>query len=286
MLLWVISEVLKKGAGVSHSYLVYWRKFGWWVWQISGVREICAIINPNWKAATEPKASTFVLWVVGVYVALFGLASQRHESRQDQIENRANGIYAQLGAPNAKRALARIPRAQAMTLPRKPNLWPPQSVLRSLVGKEVRDEETVLALIEAVETFKEDLEVVNLAGASLIGANLTGANLNRAILIEAFLITTTLALADLTDADLSRANLYCANLTGAKLIRVSLVGADLRGANLSSANLFEARLAGDVVSADDSKYVSAYWDHKTTWPEDFTPPCPSSTPEAPCKSKK
>jgi hypothetical protein len=238
------------------------------------------------ESSTEPKASTFVLWVAGVYVALFGLASQRYESRLDQIENRANGIYTQLGAPNAKRALARIPRAQAMTLPRKPQLWPPQSVLCSLVGKEVRDEETVLALIEAVETFKEDLKAVNLAGASLIGANLSGANLSSAKLIKASLIAAILNGPDLTYADLTYADLRSANLSGAKLIRTALVGADLRGADLSSANFFEVPLTGDVVSAYDVKYVSAYWNRNTTWPEGFTPPCPVSTPETPCKPKK
>ena len=172
----------------------FWRRLGWNIWQYSGVREICALVNPNWRAATEPKASTFALWAIGVYVALFGLASQRYESRLDQIENRANGIYAQLGAQNVKRALARIPRAQAMTLPRKPALWPPWSVLRSLVGKEVYDAETVLALIEAVETFKEDLKAVSLDKAILHLANLSGADLRGAILTGA----------DLRRADLTR----------------------------------------------------------------------------------
>ena len=248
-----------------------WRKFWvkrWWflwcLWHYSGLREICALADPNWKAATEPKASTFLLWFVGIYVALFGLASQRYENRLDQIENRANGIYAQLGASNGKKALERIPHAQAMTLPRKPELWPPWSMLFSLGLCQQESEDNVRALAEIIETF-QDLKEVDLRRANLVWANLSGVNLRRAKLNWA-----KLNWADLSGANLSGAKLNWANLSGAYLIsRADLSGADLSGANLVWANLDRA-----------------FWNHETKWPEGFTPLCPVSIQGAPCQPKK
>jgi hypothetical protein len=250
----------------------FWAKrwgFLWCLWHYSGLREMCALAAPNWKAATEPKASTFLLWFIGMYVALFGLTSQRYESRLDQIENRANGIYAQLGASNWKKALERIPRAQAMTLPRKPELWPPWSMLCSLVlCQQEPDAENVQALIETIETF-QDLKEVDLSEAYLFWAYLSGANLSGADLSRA-----NLNLAHLSGADLSRANLNRANLNRADLSKAHLSGANLNRTDLSLANLDGANLSG------------AFWNQETQWPEGFTPPCPVSKPDAPCQAKK
>ena len=115
-----------------------------------------------------------------MYVALFGVASQRYENLLDRIENRANTIYAQLGTSNAQKALELIPRAQRMVRPVKPSIFHPVSVVCSLLCEQVADPETKNALKDIVVTFKNNLEGVSLPGIDLSEANLERANLRMA----------------------------------------------------------------------------------------------------------
>ncbi|MCP5016338.1 MAG: pentapeptide repeat-containing protein [Ketobacter sp.] len=88
--------------------------------------------------------STIVLWVVAVYVAIYGLATNRYENRLDRIENQINAFYAQLGGPTFRSALTRIPSLQNFKLPIKPEIHNPVSVMQSFfidrVDMESREE--------------------------------------------------------------------------------------------------------------------------------------------------
>ncbi len=79
----------------------------WFFWELMGTRSIWEKIKPPVNPVTKP--ATIALWVVGIYVAFFGVASQRYENRIDIIENRANAIFTQLGTLNVKKVLSRIP---------------------------------------------------------------------------------------------------------------------------------------------------------------------------------
>ena len=153
--------------------------------------------------------STFLLWFVGIYVALFGIASQRYENRIDIIENGANAIFAQLSTPAWRKAISRIPRVQNMTCPTKPDILNPSKVINSFISESYYIDICEL-LKETIEVWKNSLDSVDLFGAYLCKADLSGANLRR--------------------ADLSRANLSGADLTRAKLTGANLVGANLVGA--------------------------------------------------------
>ena len=223
----------------------------WCLMQYSGLRELGALLVPGCKALTNPPPSTFFLWVVGIYVALFGLASQRYENHLDRIENRANSIYAQLGTPNVKRILGNIPRTQQMTLPRKPEIFVPLSVVRSLVSQQVQHEETMKELINVVENILDHKSTgitlndlygptrdwkfhsgINLRGAYLKGADLRERNLNGA----------DLNVADLSYANLSGSELNMVDLGSANLRSTILSSAALRHGDLSSAKLIQASL--------------------------------------------
>ena len=212
----------------------------WWLWELSGLRSICAKIIPTWKATSEPRPSTFCLWVVGIYAALFVIALQRYENHIDRIEAHANNIYAQLGSIKWKQAIERIPRAQAMTRPKQPYLFKPWSVMCSLYFcEQTRDAATVQALKEVISAFKDDLAQVNLDKADLREANLRQADLRGANLRQA-----DLRGANLRQADLRGANLRQADLRGANLRQADLRGANLWGANLGRAELHGANLQG------------------------------------------
>ncbi len=97
----------------------------------SGGQAIWEKMKPPVKP-TVPKPATFPLWILGIYVALFGIASQRYENRVDIIENRSNAIFAQLATSASTKALSRVPRVQRMPCPVKPEIFNPYSVIQSL----------------------------------------------------------------------------------------------------------------------------------------------------------
>ena len=227
-----------------------------WLFRYSGLEFIYTKFNPPKNPQTLP---TGFIWLIGIYVAFFGVASQRHDNRIDIIENRANSIFAQLAVSSSeKRALSRIPRVQNMPCPYKPNILNPLSVFLSLF-RDSKYEEVSAQLKETIEDWKDSLDSVNLSEAilreaDLRGANLRGANLQRADLRganlqevdcqNANLREANLRGADLQRANLQEANLQETNLRGANLQRASLLGADLQRAFLPEADLLYTNLWG------------------------------------------
>jgi uncharacterized protein YjbI with pentapeptide repeats len=189
----------------------------WIIWEFSGLRFICEKIIP--PKLEKRKAPTFFIWLVGLYIALFGIASQRYENRIDVIENRANAIFAQISYPNSRKAtISRIPRVQNMSCPLKPELLHPASVFTSLFKDGHKYEPIVELLAELVEDWKQELDNTDLRYAHLEKTNLDNARLRRTILIG---------------ANLSYASLNRADLAGAYLVQTKLKGASLIEANLS-----------------------------------------------------
>ena len=200
----------------------------WLLWDFSGCRFAWEKIRPPSKQTPpERPPSTFILWVVGIYVAFFGVASARYENKIDIIENRANLIFSQLSVPGiGRKALNRIPSVQNMPCPSKPILLKPSSVFRSLF-KEGKYETMVELLKETAEDWRSDLSQLSLSDANLQGASLSNANL----------FNTNLTGANLEGADLSNANLEKAIIVGANLRNANLFGANLQGAVLLMAQL-------------------------------------------------
>ena len=223
-----------------------------WLYRYSGAASIVRKFNPSDGLPTGP------LWVVGIYVALFSIASQRYENRIDIIENRANSIYAQLGTTARKKALGRIARVQRMKAPVRPQFSDIASPFVSLVV-DTTYQAMVNQLRDTVEDRKAELDSVNLFRADLRGADLSKAHLSQADLREADLFKADLSEAVLSGANLFKADLFEANLRGAHLRDAHLSwahlrGADLRGTLLLKGDLFKVNLRGaDLREADLSK---------------------------------
>ena len=239
-----------------------------WVWKYSGLAYIAAKAT---SSENKEKHPTVVLWIIGIYFAAFGLASQRYENHLDRLENQANMLVAQTGSETARMAaLSRISFIQAETIPQEPKLWPPLSIWESVLGAEEPNPKINDSLKRVVESFKVKGEAFGgLAGANLIGANLSEANLRDANLRGANLFQANLRGADPYWANLSGANLFQANLRGADLRgadlhRASLNGANLRraslnGANLNGANLHWANLSGAKGITCDQLSTAKNW---------------------------
>ena len=71
----------------------------WLFWDFSGLRAIWERIRPPYDLSTHRRRpATFMLWVIGIYSALFGIASQRYENRIDIVHSStlsvADGAFA------------------------------------------------------------------------------------------------------------------------------------------------------------------------------------------------
>jgi hypothetical protein len=238
----------------------------------SGLQFILEKINPSEKG----KLPTFTLWIIGIYIALFGVASNRYENRVDIIENRINGIYAQI-SKDIQIAFERLVDVQEMVCPVKPEILEPVSIVKSFLPlKDIRYEEGVEQLKQLVEDWAKRSETIEsrlqrepqaeewikklkgalkkdgtldykkrigqLAGIDLRKAQFKEANLYQAQLEGAYLWEAQLEGAGLWRGKLERAGLRDANLERADLRLVKLEGANLRLAKLENACLCKADL--------------------------------------------
>ncbi|UCF91759.1 MAG: pentapeptide repeat-containing protein [Desulfobacterales bacterium] len=204
----------------------------WLLRDFSGARFIWAKIFPQTAAKDQDPAPTFLLWLVGIYIALFGIAAQRYETEIDKIENRAHAVLSQSFSADFKKALHRVAAVQNLACSCQPNLFNPVTVLHSLFFSNEIYQETVQLLKERIEDKKEVLNSINLENARLEKAKLWDSNLQEA----------NLQSAKLTGAKLLRANLYKAKIMGADLQEADLSGALLHDSKLTEANLRNAYL--------------------------------------------
>lgn len=205
----------------------------WLIWDLPGFNLIFRKIVP-FKPGEERKITSIGIWVISVYIAAFGLASQRYENRLDVIETRTSIVIAQTGTKALKQALERIPDLQKMRIPIKPNVRNPKSVFFSFFIDGIY-ERNIEDLNRLVESYKHELDNVNLSGIDLLRADLGGANL--------------------TGSNFSEANLVAVDLSKSKLRNTYLCGADLRSADLSNADLSNAILCR--VDFRDAKLINA-----------------------------
>jgi len=261
-------------------------KKGFWVFcHYSGLRFIWSLIHPLKQSKVSDdsyrKPATFPLWIFGVYVAFFGVASQRYENRVDIIENRANAIFVQLATPIYKRNVHQIPKTQKIPCPLKPEILNPCSIWNSLFSRDTVYFEIVEHLKEIIETWKDSLSYVDLREVDLSGAKLSetfyreiirsnadspydllsseknghglfrfkkhvilGANLEGANLESAKISKANLRVAKLERVNLTKADLTESNLTDANLTKADLTEADLSGADLTNTNLSSSDLSG------------------------------------------
>jgi len=208
----------------------------WLICDFSGLRLVWRKIRPPIDPQTNTRLPvSFFLWMIGTYVAFFGVASQRYEDRVDIIENRANAIFAQVSA-NTRMTLKRVPAVQNMPCPYKPNILSPITVFRSLFSENDRYYEMIIFLRDTVEDWKHFLEGANLLGADFQEINFWNTNLQGILLMNA-----NLKGADLGEANLRNAKLTRANLEDASLWKADLKDADLKGANFQNADLRETQ---------------------------------------------
>ncbi|WP_421901715.1 pentapeptide repeat-containing protein [Maridesulfovibrio sp.] len=261
----------------SYNYEVFY-----FLYNYSGARAIKQLLSPPPKKelddANYRSPSTFILWIVSIYVAIFGLASNRYEGAVNTYVMQISNFQNQMTSEYRAVACGDLSRLQSIKTPIKPEIFDVFSTINSFFSKEEYAEGQKL-LISTIEMYKyklsraflikanlsrinfwraelkranlklarlnkANLSYANLQGANLKSANLKEANLWRANLSGAGLSTAILLKTNLTKANLKKANLTLACLKKAGLTEAVLNGADLRGADLTRANLEKADLKG------------------------------------------
>lgn len=197
--------------------------------------------------AKDGKSPTFFIWLIGIYVALFGLASNRYESRIDIIENRANSIISQLSsADSRKQALSLIPLVQNLKTYKKPDLFSPIDTILSLGEAGQLYGENVELLKELVVLYKSELKGVDFyyeVYDDFYTRSEKEVNGNAVILSNANLFMANFSATKeggnsvLTGADFRKADLGMADFTNASVTNASFRGASLLEANFSHANV-------------------------------------------------
>ena len=224
-----------------------------------GIRYLWRKIRPLNEYKQPP--SVFFIWVIGIYFAMYGIASQRYENRRDTLENKVNIVIAQLDTPYTKKIMARIPLLQKKHCSVKPEVVNPLSIIHSLFGKEEPNDEITEDLKEIIIDRKNDLEGVVLMGINLEGAVLEKVQLKGSYLKDANLKKTYFSNGNLEGCILSNANLSGAILYDVNLKRAVLWGtileeeahlefAHLEGADLTGAHLKNADLTGAKINKD------------------------------------
>ena len=237
----------------------------WIVWELCGLHAVWYRLSPPKEGqAAGRKPVTFGLWAIGIYVALFGLASGIYQSSFTTINSRIDSIDTRSSIDKLRKiALEQVPSVQKMECPTKPVFLDPISVFACVFlspkhyNLEVANRTKSIIEINRSVLKRINLSWVDLSQADLWKAELSEASLLDADLSHAFLLGANLSGADLRRANLNGAVLVNANLSGADLfganLRFACVGwanlnravlrwADLREADLSGADLFEAQL--------------------------------------------
>lgn len=193
-----------------------------------------------------------VAWLIGVYVATFGIASQRYENHRDRIDNKIAIITTQLGTPARKAALERVNELQAnMKIPIEPKILVPWTSFFTLFGdKQVSDElmdELKLIVSTSLQSQGSDgqgvldLNYIDLSSYSDgTPVNLRNANLENTFLVRANLSGSFLYFANLKGSDIRLANFENSNLVGANLDKTFLQDANFKNANIKKASLYGA----------------------------------------------
>jgi hypothetical protein len=261
----------------------------WLLWDFSGLRFTYRKIKPEKNEVVQDpayrKPTTFFLWMIGIYIAAFGVASNRYENRIDIIENRLNRLYAQI-PKDIHVAFQRINDVQKMLCPAKPKIRDPFSVIKSfwasddriyeegvdqlkqLVEDWAQKTETIQIRLQREPDLKDDYRIKRITGAVtdeelngdkkigvLAGADLQGAYLEEANLWKSHLEGSNLEDVNLEGADLGNAHLEGAGLRNAHLERAKLISAHLERTYLGNAHLERADLESAHLEGADLRYA-------------------------------
>jgi hypothetical protein len=174
----------------------------YYIYDISGIHFIKDLLLPDKAGSRQP--SRFLIWLVGIYVSLFTIASAKFEYRSSLLQNRADNIITLYSTDIRSKVLERIPVIQHEPCPIEPFIFHPSSVYQSFIQKGVLYEPVVNDLKDFLVDVLRNNSVKNiqLSGVILTGSAIRKADLSNCWINEAFLDYCDLWKTDFTNSNL------------------------------------------------------------------------------------
>ena len=217
----------------SYNHEVFYSLYNY-----SGIRAVVEKIHPPEEAFEKGyrKPSSFILWAIGIYVALFSIASARYDRAINSYEMKIAAWQTQMATKYRAEACAQIKTIQKILIPVQPRFFTPTSLLYSFTT-EKKYTEGIETLTSTLESYKKDLRNAQLNNSTLQGINLDDANLSGANLSATDLRRANLRRANLSNVNLRWSTLYEAKLSNANLNNSYVRDVDLRFTNLDKAQI-------------------------------------------------
>lgn len=200
------------------------------IYNLSGIRAIWEKLLPPSpdQANSKPKPSTFILWAVSIYVALFSIATARYDRAIDTHNMLIPIFQTQIAAKDKKSAYNTAKLLDGVFVPIEPIFFNPFTTVSSFWKTQKYDLWEII-LVKTIESYKKDL-----ADAELDGLELEFVDLTEAQLEGANFTNTNLIRADCRNANLHKTNFTSANLSGADLRDTDLTSAVFANANCTN----------------------------------------------------
>ena len=237
-------KLVKKGwREALKSIIIKFIKYAYsslkWIFRYSGLEFIYRKFNPPKNSENSP---TGFIWLVSIYVALFGIAFQRYEIRTFKIDNLVNSITAQLATERRSYALPRIPKIQWQPCPLEPKIFTPKSVFVSLFGDYRQYEEQVDYLKDILVDHRDLLRSTNLEYCDLRGTHFRGGNFEESSLMyakldQAYFFGVNFKNTDFFNAKFNNTHFNKCNFSGANLLSVDFEGTVFQNCNFRTPDL-------------------------------------------------
>lgn len=233
------------------NFKVFFYKFILFIYDILGIKLIWEKINPPPDDTGERPPRTFFLWLLGIYVSLFGLASSRYEQISSRLESQKNFIISQAESDNWKVFSTEIANLQLTKIPTSPTITCPLSVIASFFHYfDKIDDQTVNELQAVIYRKKSNLSDLNLSNLilsnniDLVNSDISGKSFKIYAIKNRNFSKSKFENSILDKADLKNINFYKSNFKNAVLTYTNMSNCNLSDSNLKDAILMKANLNG------------------------------------------
>ena len=144
----------------------------WLLWDFSGMHAIWQKISPQKNHGKD--APTFLLWLVSIYIALYGISSQLYQNRISVLENSLNATLSIMQVGDRKLGYSRLAEVQNMKTPEDPIFLRPTTVFKSLICSWNNNLRMVETIKKIYENSKNDLNHISCQYADLTNLNIGG----------------------------------------------------------------------------------------------------------------
>lgn len=209
----------------------------WWFCHLVGLRWMWEKINPPSTETTVAlhyrKPSSFLIWILGIYFAIFGFASARYERSINDLTLRITVFLNELNANAAKYALETAGDLLNYKVPLEPSLGNYSDVLSPILSLFISDiHEPSRGLVQSIIlAYKEkmpgcNLERLDMKGLRQFSVNLQGSHMKKSTWYGDNLVRSDFSGSFLSNVDLNFLIIGNVNFGKSTIVDLKAVGMD------------------------------------------------------------